>query len=325
MNTLLSEIRLPIEQELQQFQSLFETELQTDSPILEEVLRYIRQKQGKMMRPVLFFLISKAFGKTTSATFHAALSIELLHTASLIHDDVVDESDKRRGQASVNAIYNNKVSVLSGDYLLALALEQSVLTNNLAIVQKVSRLGQILAQGELLQLSSVAGKLISEETYLEIIYKKTAALFSACSETAAISAGSKVEDIEKARLFGEYLGLCFQIKDDIFDFSDCQEIGKPTGNDLKEGKLTLPVIYIVNNRGLKEAEMLAYKVKEGAASEEEISSLIELAKQNGGIEYATSVMLSYKKKAAELLFSLPENEIRQALLLYLDLIVEREN
>ncbi|MDD4636969.1 MAG: polyprenyl synthetase family protein [Bacteroidales bacterium] len=325
MKTLLSEIRLPIEQELQQFKSLFETELQTDSPILEEVLKYIRQKQGKMMRPVLFFLISKAFGKTTSATYHAALSIELLHTASLIHDDVVDESDKRRGQASVNAIYNNKVSVLSGDYLLALALEQSVQTNNLAIVQKVSKLGQVLAQGELLQLSSVAGKLINEETYLEIIYKKTAALFSACSETAAISANSKPEDIEKARLFGEYLGLCFQIKDDIFDFFDCKEIGKPTGNDLKEGKLTLPVIYVINNVGQKEAETLAYKVKEGSASEEEISNLIELTKKNGGIEYATSVMLSYKKKAAELLCSLPESEIKTALHLYLDLIVKREN
>ncbi len=324
MRTLLSEIRLPIEQELKHFRSLFETELQTDSPILEEVLKYIRQKQGKMMRPVLFFLISKAFGKTTSATYHAALSIELLHTASLIHDDVVDESDKRRGQASVNAMYNNKVSVLSGDYLLALALEQSVQTNNLPIVQKVSKLGQVLAQGELLQLSSVAGKLMNEETYLKIIYKKTAALFSACSETAAISANCTPEDIESARLFGEYLGLCFQIKDDIFDFFDSKEIGKPTGNDLKEGKLTLPVIYIINNLGLKEAETLAYKAKERRASEEEIATLIELTKQHGGIEYATSVMLSYKKKAAELLTLLPESEIKQALLLYLDLIVERE-
>ncbi len=323
MNSLLSEITQPIKQELEQFQTLFESELQTESPILEEVLKYIRQKQGKMMRPVLFFLISKAFGKTAPATYHAALSIELLHTASLIHDDVVDESDKRRGQASVNARYNNKVSVLSGDYLLALALEQSVLTKNLAIVQKVSRLGQLLSQGELLQLSSVSGKLIDQETYLEIIYKKTAALFSACSETSAISAGSQVENIENARLFGEYLGICFQIRDDIFDYFDRQEIGKPTGNDMKEGKLTLPAIYILNRGNNEKALALAYKVKDGTATSDDITTLVELTKQNGGIEYATSIMLSYKNKAAKLLEPLPNNEIKQALLSYLDMVVER--
>ena len=237
---------------------------------------------------------------------------------------MVDESTERRGQLSVNAIYNNKVAVLVGDYLLATALVQVGKTHNYAIIDVVSRLGQNLSEGELLQLSNVSNLQFSEEIYFDVIRKKTAVLFAACTKSGALSVGVTDEQAEFARQFGEYIGLCFQIKDDIFDYYDSKEIGKPTGNDMLEGKLTLPVLYALNSTKDESAEEIAVKVKNGTASADEIARLIEFAKQQGGIEYAVQTMFAYKEKALSLLASLPDSNVKAGLAAYLDYVVDRD-
>ena len=250
--------------------------------------------------------------------------LELLHTASLVHDDVVDESTERRGQLSVNAIFNNKVAVLTGDYLLATALVEVGMTRNYAIIDVVSNLGQDLAEGELLQLSNVSNPEYSEDIYFDVIRKKTAVLFAACMKAGALSVGASDEKAEYARLFGEYIGLCFQIKDDIFDYYESKEIGKPTGNDMLEGKLTLPALYALNSTHDKQAKEIAVKVKNGTATTGEIARLIEFTKEHGGIEYATKVMVEFKEKALSLLASMEDTDVKKALVCYLDYVVERE-
>lgn len=317
-------IKSPIYEELEDFKKLFESTLSSSNPLLNAVISHIRQKQGKMMRPMLVLLSAKLFGEVCPATLHAAAALELLHTASLVHDDVVDESTERRGQLSVNAVFNNKVAVLSGDYLLATALVQVGMTRNLAIIDLVSRLGQELADGELLQLSNVSNLHFSEDVYFDVIRKKTAVLFAACTKAGALSTGIGDEKVEFARLFGEYIGLCFQIKDDIFDYFESKEIGKPTGNDMLEGKLTLPVLHVLNATRDKQAEEVALKVKNGEATPDEIAHLIEFTKQHGGIGYATQVMRDYKEKALSLLASAPDTEVKKGLGAYLDYVVERE-
>ena len=241
-----------------------------------------------------------------------------------MHDDVVDESTERRGQLSVNAIFNNKVAVLTGDYLLATALVEVGMTRNYAIIDVVSNLGQDLAEGELLQLSNVSNPEYSEDIYFDVIRKKTAVLFAACMKAGALSVGASDEKAEYARLFGEYIGLCFQIKDDIFDYYESKEIGKPTGNDMLEGKLTLPALYALNSTHDKQAKEIAVKVKNGTATAGEIARLIEFTKEHGGIEYATKVMVEFKEKALSLLASMEDTDVKKALVCYLDYVVERE-
>ena len=253
-------IKTPIAAELDDFKKLFDNSLTSSNFLLNEVISHIRQKNGKMMRPILLLLVAKLYGRICPESLHAAVSLELLHTASLVHDDVVDESTERRGQLSVNAIYNNKVAVLVGDYLLATALVQVGKTHNYAIIDVVSRLGQNLSEGELLQLSNVSNLQFSEEIYFDVIRKKTAVLFAACTKSGALSVGVTDEQAEFARQFGEYIGLCFQIKDDIFDYYDSKEIGKPTGNDMLEGKLTLPVLYALNSTKDESAEEIAVSI-----------------------------------------------------------------
>ena len=243
----ISLIKSPISAELEDFKKHFDTCLSSSNLLLNSVIAHIRQKNGKMMRPILVLLAAKLYNEVRPATLHAAVALELLHTASLVHDDVVDESTERRGQLSVNAIFNNKVAVLTGDYLLATALVEVGMTRNYAIIDLVSNLGQDLAEGELLQLSNVSNPEYSEEVYFDVIRKKTAVLFAACMKAGALSVGVDDEKAEYARLFGEYIGLCFQIKDDIFDYYENKEIGKPTGNDMLEGKLTLPALYVLNS------------------------------------------------------------------------------
>ena len=320
----LQQIRLPIVKEFEEFKSLFDASLQSSNPLLSEVLTYIKQRNGKMMRPILTLLMAKLFGEINYSALHAALSLELLHTASLVHDDVVDESTERRGQLSVNAVFNNKVAVLTGDYLLATALVEVGMTRNYGIIDIVSKLGQDLAEGELLQLSNVSNPEYSEDIYFDVIRKKTAVLFAACMKAGALSVGAGDEKAEYARLFGEYIGLCFQIKDDIFDYYESKEIGKPTGNDMLEGKLTLPALYALNSTRDKQAQEIAAKVKSGTATTDEIARLIEFSKANGGIEYATKVMIEFKEKALSLLASMEDTDVKKALVCYLDYVVERE-
>ncbi|MCF0255833.1 polyprenyl synthetase family protein [Bacteroides heparinolyticus] len=317
-------IKSPISEELEDFKELFESSLSSSNLLLNSVIAHIRQKNGKMMRPILVLLSAKLYGNVCPATLHAAVSLELLHNASLVHDDVVDESTERRGQLSVNAIFNNKVAVLSGDFLLATALVQVAMTRNHDIIGIVSALGRDLADGELLQLSNVSNPQFSETVYFDVIRKKTAVLFAACTKAGALSVGADAEKVELARLFGEYVGLCFQIKDDIFDYFDSKEIGKPTGNDMSEGKLTLPVLHVLNTVKDEAMRELAVRVKNGQAASDEIARLIKFTKQHGGIEYALQTMYAYKEKALSLLASMPDTDVKAALAAYLDYVVERE-
>lgn len=305
-------------------QKHFDTCLSSSNLLLNSVIAHIRQKNGKMMRPILGFCLPQSCTMRFVRQHCMLRLLELLHTASLVHDDVVDESTERRGQLSVNAIFNNKVAVLTGDYLLATALVEVGMTRNYAIIDLVSNLGQDLAEGELLQLSNVSNPEYSEEVYFDVIRKKTAVLFAACMKAGALSVGVDDEKAEYARLFGEYIGLCFQIKDDIFDYYENKEIGKPTGNDMLEGKLTLPALYVLNSTQDKPAQEIAVKVKNGTATADEIARLIEFTKEHGGIEYATKVMVDFKEKALSLLAAMEDTDVKRALISYLDYVIERE-
>ena len=276
------------------------------------------------MRPMLILLIAKNYGGISSVTQHSAVGLELLHTASLVHDDVVDESKERRGQASVNAEYNNKVAVLVGDYVLSTALLNVALTNNTHIVQSLAELGRTLSNGEILQLSNIQNSEFSEGVYYEVIKMKTAALFEACCEIGAMSANATEEDLEKAKSFGRNLGIIFQIRDDIFDYYDSTEIGKPTGNDMTEGQLTLPVLYALISTEYEEMKAIARKVKSRDVSLEEISRLVAFTKANGGIEYAEQKMLELRSQCLQFIDaeSVTE-EIRIALTAYIDYVIQR--
>jgi len=319
----LSLITTPIEEELRDLRKILDKSFENSSPALQKVLSYIHARNGKMMRPILVLLVSKSFHTVNYSTLNSAATIELLHTASLVHDDVVDESLERRGQASANAIYNNKVSILIGDYLLSTSLQHASHTSDIRIISKVSELGKTLASGEIIQLSAVNEQRISEEIYFEIISKKTAILFATCAEIGAISAGAPENLIDTARLFGHYLGICFQIKDDIFDYFTNADIGKPTGNDMIEGKLTLPAIHVLNSYNDKEMLAIAYNIKALKASHEEIQKLVQYVIEKGGIDYAVEVMNDYYSRAKELIDYFPNETIRPALTAYLDYVINR--
>ena len=320
----LSLIKKPIEGYLDDFIKLFNDSLSHTDGLLSQVLEHIRSRGGKRMRPMLILLIAKNYGGISSVTQHSAVGLELLHTASLVHDDVVDESKERRGQASVNAEYNNKVAVLVGDYVLSTALLNVALTNNTHIVQSLAELGRTLSNGEILQLSNIQNSEFSEEVYYEVIKMKTAALFEACCEIGAMSANATEEDLEKAKTFGRNIGIIFQIRDDIFDYYDSKEIGKPTGNDMSEGKLTLPVLYALNSTEDEEMKAIARKVKSRDVSQEEISRLVAFTKANGGIEYAEQKMLELRSQCLQFIDaeSVTE-EIRIALTAYIDYVIQR--
>lgn len=321
---LIDIIRHPVRQDLEDFKTLFDTSLRSDNVLLGEVLSYIKKRSGKMMRPILVMLMAKAFGTVNDAVRHVALSLELLHTASLVHDDVVDDSNERRGQLSVNAVYNNKVSVLVGDYVLATSLKHAAITGDVKLVDLVSRLGQELSLGEIIQLSNISNKDFSEEIYFDVIRKKTAALFVVAAESGAVAVGASDKEIAVASQFGEMLGIAFQIRDDIFDYFDNSEIGKPTGNDMLEGKLTLPAIYVLNKLDDAELNSLALRIRSMDASKEEISGFVEIVKREGGIEYAEKVMYDYRQKAIDLLPDSIDEEIKAALIAYLDYVIERK-
>lgn len=317
-------IKQPISDELVEFKSIFDDSLTSSNPLLAEVITHIRQRDGKMMRPILVLLVAKLYGRVCHSTLYGAAALELLHTASLVHDDVVDESTERRGQLSVNAIFNNKVAVLVGDFLLASCLVVAGKTKDMNIIKVISALGQNLSEGELLQLSNISNPEFSEEIYFDVIRKKTAALFSTCTQVASFSVGATPEQCETARLIGEYIGICFQIRDDIFDYFESAGIGKPTGNDMLEGKLTLPALYVLNTTGEAWPKAIAAKVKSGEASAEEIQRLIAFTKANGGIEYARNTMRSFRDKAVDLLGGAEDSPVKEALITYLDYVVDRK-
>ncbi|GAB6959689.1 polyprenyl synthetase family protein [Prevotella aurantiaca JCM 15754] len=322
----LSIIKEPISQELDDFISLFNKSLTHEEGLLSHVLEHIRNRGGKRMRPILMLLIAKNFGEVTFVAQHAAIGLELLHTASLVHDDVVDESGERRGQASVNATYNNKVAVLVGDYILSTALLNMAYTKSEDIVRDLAELGRTLSNGEILQLTNISNQEISEEVYYQVIKQKTAALFESCAVIGAKAGKASESDIEAAKMFGQRIGIIFQIRDDIFDYYDSKEIGKPTGNDMLEGKLTLPIIYALKSTGNKEMTALAMKVKEGTVTADEIAQLVAFAKESGGIEYAEKKMLEFHSEALQFISNCVHNEaIARALKAYLDFVIQRKN
>ena len=322
----LSTIRTPIYTELQDFIALFDKSLTHEDGLLGQALEHVRAKGGKRMRPILILLMTKSFGKITPVAQYAAVGLELLHTASLVHDDVVDESGERRGQASVNASYNNKVAVLVGDYILSTALLSIARTNDCDIVCDLAELGRTLSNGEILQLTNIVNTNFSEEVYFEVIRQKTAALFESCAVIGAKAGGADKQAVEAARAFGRNVGIIFQIRDDIFDYYQSADLGKPTGNDMAEGKLTLPVLYALNTTGDTQMAALARKVKARNVSAEEIAQLVEFTKNNGGIAYAERKMAECQALAIDFIdHYVADTQLKNALKAYVDFIIDRKN
>lgn len=320
----LDSIKLPVERELGELRDMFDGSLESSIPLLKQVLGHVIQRKGKMMRPLLTLLVAKEFGEVSADTYHAGAALEMLHTASLIHDDVVDESDERRGQPSVNVLYGNRVAVLTGDYLYAAVLSHSIQSRRMEVVDVIAHLGRELVNGEMLQLSNADVPELSEEAYFEVIRRKTASLFAACAQLGALTANAPGEEVERFRLFGEMVGICFQIRDDIFDYYEGGSIGKPTGNDMQEGKLTLPVLYALSR--VKDEEMLALasKVKEQRATCDEIARLVDFTKANGGIDYAYRVMSGYRDRALHLLEGVADPALKASLAAYVNYVIDRE-
>ena len=322
---LLKEIRKPVETDLARFNEMFRESLKSDNPLLGMALDHLTRRTGKQMRPILVMLAARGADNSVDVVsdqvIHAAIAMELLHTASLVHDDIVDESDRRRGQKSVNSLLDNKAAVLVGDFLLSKAIEHAVACGDSRVVALISNVGIMLSDGELLQLANVDSKEIGEGAYYEVVRKKTASLFSACAEVGALLATDHPGYIYTMKRFGMLLGICFQLKDDIFDYDDQHDVGKPAGNDMKEGKLTLPVIYVANKN--PEAHALALKVRAGEASQEEITRLVNLTRQEGGVLYAESAMGDMSGMATGLLDEVGESTIVQALQYYLDYVAKR--
>ena len=321
----LSLIKKPIDHDLSDFIRLFDESLSHTDGLLSDTLQHIRKRGGKRMRPILTLLVAKNYGEVNSTTQQAALGLELLHTASLVHDDVVDESTERRGQPSVNASFNNKVAVLVGDYILSTALYHVSLTSNDEIITSLAQLGRTLSSGELLQMNNFREQGISEVVYYEVISKKTASLFATCAQNGALSVGASADEVNAARDFGHAIGMIFQIRDDIFDYFDSKEIGKPTGNDMAEGKLTLPIIYALKNYGYDSMLNLARKVKNGSINHDEIAVLVDFAKERGGIDYAEQKMNEFSEKAQQYIdFHVKQSEVREALSNYLSFVALRD-
>ena len=318
-------ITAPIQRELNDFIAMFNQALTHPDGLLGQALSHIRNRGGKRMRPILVLLMAKNFGVVNEATLHSAVGLELLHTASLVHDDVVDEAQERRGQQSVNACYDNNVAVLVGDYVLSTALFHVSMTHQEAIFRQIAELGRALANGEILQLTNTDENGLSEEKYFQVIENKTGALFESCCIIGALSAGLTMNDIQEVRRFGSIIGTIFQIRDDIFDYYDSKEIGKPTGNDMAEGKLTLPVLYALNHTDDAAMQSLAKKVKNGTVTPDEIASLVSFTKAHGGIDYAMQKMDELAAEGLEFIRKSVKPELQDAFTAYLEYVIQRKN
>lgn len=332
----LALIRKPIEADLQRYQDLFDKDFRSENPLLHLALQHICKKQGKRMRPILTLLAARAVNgvgedSLDDAVFHAAVSLELLHTASLVHDDIIDESDTRRGQRTLHTFLGTTASVLVGDYLLARSLQHSARTGNTVVVDAIAQIAELLSNGELLQMYTVDSDTIEEEVYYDVIRRKTACVFATAAQLGAILAGaSSVQtpvSVSSAadflRLFGENLGIAFQIRDDMLDYTDAEKLGKPTGNDMREGKLTLPVIHVIKQH--PELLPLALRVRHGEATEQEIARLVKYTIDFGGLDYAAQMTAHYVDLAIASLSALPVSPYRDALTAFAELVRKREN
>ena len=290
MNSLEA-LQKPIADVLEEYKQQFEETLSSDNPLLQQATNHLLQKKGKLVRPTLVFLSARLFGTINQSVYDVALALEL------VHDDVVDESDRRRGQASVNALMTNQIAVLVGDFLLSRALHHAAQTGDTKVVDVVANLGQTLADGELLQLANLDDEKLDEASYYMVVRKKTSSLFAVAAQLGVLSSGGSEEDAERMRRFGHLVGTCFQLKDDIFDYDTKTDVGKPAGNDMKEGKLTLPVIHVVNKTKNEEMLSVALKVRSGEATQQDINDLIGFTIENGGIEYAYWAMNEFRMMA----------------------------
>ncbi|MDR1585767.1 MAG: polyprenyl synthetase family protein [Prevotellaceae bacterium] len=307
-------VKKPVISEMQVFEETFVSTLQTENALLVKVNESVLRKKGKQLRPTLVLLAAKLCGGVNFLTIQSAISIELLHTASLIHDDVVDETLERRGKASVNAQWNNKIAVLSGDYMLSKSLLHATKTQNIGILDIISNIGVQLSEGELLQLSNIQKSETSEEDYFTMIRQKTALLFASCTRIGAMSVGAGEDSLLRLWRYGEYLGICFQIKDDIFDYSDNNKIGKPTKNDIREGKITLPLIYALRNTNGAAKEQVVDWIREKNFSPDNVQAIANFAYRHGGIDYATKRMKEFKEKAIAEIAIFPDSDVKQALI-----------
>ena len=322
--SIISKIKYPIKEEMSLFEKKFKDSLQSKVPLLDRIMHYIIKRKGKQMRPMFVFLSAKMFGEITERSYRAASLIELLHTATLVHDDVVDESSFRRGFFSVNALWKNKIAVLVGDFLLSKGLLLSVENEDFDLLQIVSSAVKDMSEGELLQIEKSRLLDIDEDIYFEIIRKKTAVLISSCCACGAISMGQNKEIVEKLSLFGEKVGISFQIKDDLFDYTQSTFIGKPTGIDIRQQKMTLPLIFTLNNVDTKTKNKIINVIKNHHKDDEKVAEVIEIVKQIGGLEYSQSKMKKYHKESLNILSNFPDNESRKSLEKLVDYVINRK-
>ena len=319
---VLDKIKAPVAAELEQFREAFRKTLYSDNPLLEQAVEHLLKAPGKQLRTLLVLLAARMVGEVNEKVIRVALALEMLHTASLVHDDVVDESDRRRGLPSVNALLSNQVAVLAGDFVLSKALECAAETEDVRVVRYIAQLGQSLADGELLQLDSQDSEVLSEAVYFDIIGRKTASLFSLCARLGAMMAGGTEAEAERLAQYGKLIGICFQLRDDVFDYGTA-EVGKPLGNDMKEGKLTLPTIYAVVHSDDASMRELALKVRRREASAEEMHQLMDFTVSQGGLEYAQWHMKDMQGMADGLIDDTRNPSITEALHLLTAFVAER--
>ncbi len=321
----LKEIKAPVEHHIDEFEKQFRQSMKSKVPLLDKITRYIVKRKGKQMRPLFVFFTAQLCGGITEKTYRAASLIELLHTATLVHDDVVDDSNERRGFFSLNALWKNKISVLVGDYLLSRGLLLSLDNDDFELLKIVSHSVKQMSEGELLQLEKARNLDIKEEVYFEIITKKTASLIASCFACGAASAGADKETQEKLRLMGEYTGIAFQIKDDLLDYNNGKNTGKPTGGDIKERKLTLPLIHLLDQCSYMEKRKIINTVKNHGNDPEKVAQLIDKVNKSGGIDYSLKIMEENLGKAFDILHSFPESQWRQSLQDLVQFTIDREN
>ena len=318
-------IKLPIKKEMDLFEKKFKDSMLSKVPLLNRITYYIVRRKGKQMRPMFVFLVAKMVSKGgfDERTYRGASVVELIHTATLVHDDVVDDSNRRRGFFSINALWKNKIAVLVGDYLLSKGLLLSIDNEDFDLLKLISIAVREMSEGELLQIEKARKLDITEDVYFDIIRQKTATLIAACCGIGAASVGAKNDVVQQMRKFGEYIGIAFQIKDDLFDYSE-EKIGKPTGIDIKEQKMTLPLIYTLNTCSYKEKAWLINSIKKHNKDKKRVKEVINFVKDNGGIAYTIAKMNDYKNKALSILESYPESPYKSSLLQMIDYVVERK-
>jgi len=318
----IDNIKRPINQELDLFEIKFREAMKSNVPLLDTIMTYIVKRKGKQVRPMFVFLSAKLFSGINDSTYRAASLVELLHTATLVHDDVVDDSDERRGFFSVNALWKNKIAVLVGDYLLSKGLLLSVKNKDYHLLEIVSGSVEAMSEGELLQIEKTRNLNLSEEVYYDIIRKKTASLIASCCAIGAASAGANAAQIEQMRLFGEKIGIAFQMKDDLLDYGD-SDIGKPTGIDLKEKKLTLPIIYTINNADSSTRNFIINTIKNHNNNKKKVAEVIKYVNEHDGIEYTRKAMERYKNEALTLLNNVSDSPYKENLKELVSYVIDR--